>query len=67
MTLVLHSSATSGTPALLRCCRMSRKVQEAILHSQRVFERQAAMVEQAVVQRAFYVSGQGGWTVLSGV
>jgi hypothetical protein len=34
---------------------MSRKVQEAILHSQRVFERQAGVVEQAVLARAFCV------------
>ncbi|KAL4448368.1 hypothetical protein ABPG75_005587 [Micractinium tetrahymenae] len=33
---------------------MSRKVQEAIVHSQRLLERQAAVVEQAVMARAFY-------------
>lgn len=37
---------------------MSRRVQEALMHSQRLLERQAAVVEQAVLARAFFVSGR---------
>lgn len=39
---------------------MSKKVQEAILQSQRIFEHQAQMVEHAVLQRSFYVSFHTG-------
>lgn len=39
---------------------MGRKVQEAIAHSQRLLEQQAAVVEQAVQARAFNVSGGQG-------
>jgi hypothetical protein len=54
-------SATDALPAKLAAQQlsslagMSRKVQEAIQHSQRVFEHQAEMVERAVLQQAFYV------------
>lgn len=34
---------------------MSAKVQAALLHSQAVFARQAGLVEQAVLARAFWV------------
>ncbi|GAB4817202.1 hypothetical protein N2152v2_004248 [Parachlorella kessleri] len=53
-------SAADALPAKLAAQQlsslagMSAKVQAAIMHSQRVFERQALAVEQAVLQRAFY-------------
>ena len=34
-------------------------MQEALLHSQAVFQRQASVVEQAVLGRAFEVGGRG--------
>jgi hypothetical protein len=54
-------SAADALPARLAAqhlsslAGMSRKVQDAILRSQRVFERQAATVERAAQARAFYV------------
>ena len=62
-------SAADALPAKLAAQQlsslagMSAKVQAAIMHSQRVFERQAKAVEQAVLQRAFYVSGS--WSASS--
>ncbi|PRW45153.1 centriole proteome [Chlorella sorokiniana] len=53
-------SATDALPARLAAQQlaslagMSRKVQEALLHSQAVFQRQASVVEQAVLARAFW-------------
>ena len=60
----LGVSAADALPARLAAQQlgslagMSRQVQEAILHSQRLCERQASVVEQAVLARAFYVSLQ---------
>lgn len=41
---------------------MGRTVHQAILHSQRLLEQQAAVVEQAVLARVFYVSERCGGT-----
>lgn len=54
-------SASDALPARLAAQQlgslvgMSRKVQEAILCSQEAFERQAEVVERAVLARSFYV------------
>ena len=48
-------SVVDALPARLAAQQLSR-VQQAILQSQRAFERQAEAVEQAVLARSFYVS-----------